>query len=153
MIRYAKYGAISYGSNSALCCVKSFAIDWCGSVKTVNKVWYSYVPYCIIITEPYRSVLNRTVSYHIVPYLSYSFVMFLQRLPYCIGPYLPYRIALYLLLRIAPNRTVLNVPNRTEFTYWYLNVLTVSNHAVLADCRTGLFRNNLRHRTYMYSVE
>ena len=114
MIRYAKYGAISYGSNSALCCVKSFAIDWCGSVETVNKVWYSYVPYCIVITEPYRSVLNRTVSYYIVPYLSYSFVMFLQRLPYCIGPYLPYctccyvshLIAPFLMFRIAPNSPI-----------------------------------------------
>ena len=145
MIRYAKYGAISYGINSAICCVKSFAIDWCGSVETVNKVWYSYVPYRIVITEPYRSVLNRTVSYHIVPYLSYSFVMFLPCLPYCIGPYLPYRIALYLLLRIAPNHSVLSVPNCTEFTDWYVNVITVSYHAVLADCRTCLIRNNLRH--------
>ena len=116
MIRYAKYGAISYGLNSAICCVKPFAIDWCGSVETVNKVWYSYVPYRIVITEPYRSVRNRTVSYHIIPYLSYCFVIFLPCLPYCIGPYLPYRIALYLLLRIAHYRTVLSVPNRIEFT-------------------------------------
>ena len=99
MIRYAKYGAISYDLNSAICCVKSFTIGWCGSVETVNKVsWYSYVPYRIVITGPYRSVLNRTVSYHIVPYLSYSFVLFLPCLPYCIAFYLPY-----------PYRTVLTV--------------------------------------------
>ena len=102
MIRYAKYGAISYGLNSAICCVKLFAIGWCGSVETVNKVWYSYVPYRIVITEPYRSVLKRTVSYRIVPYLSYSFVLYHALLT------IPYRTVL-----AVTYRTVLAVTYRT----------------------------------------
>ena len=113
MIRYAKYGAISYDLNSAICCVKSFTIGWCGSVETVNKAWYSYVPYIIVITEPYRSVLNRTVSYRIVLFRTvFTVLTVLYRalltipVSHCTYCYVSHLIALLLVYRITPNSTI-----------------------------------------------